>query len=854
MELRESMNMPLMAAEEAPRARGLKSAPPAVGKGEDMAGAPMAEMDGDGVPDTVDQEPAEAAPLDDVPVRKNLNETAFFFPHLQSDEEGNFVLKFTMPEALTRWKFLSFAHSKSLQSGVLNGETVTQKELMVTPNVPRFLRKGDALTLPAKVANLSEQALSGTAQLFLFDAFTMEDVSSKFGKLDAVQRFSAEAGQNAALSWDLTVPNDVPAVVVQVVARAGDFSDGEEHILPILSNRMLVTESIPLTVRGGETKNFSLRKLVINPSATIEHQRLTLEFTSNPAWYAVQALPYLMEYPHECSEQVFSRFYANALASHVATSQPRIKQIFDQWRQQSENDAEARGALLSSLETNQELKGVLLEETPWLLNARDESERKQRVALLFDLNRMADELGRAKRKLSELQNGDGGFSWFPGMRSSPYITNLIVTGMGHLQKLGVGMATGDPEVSNMISQAIPYLDGELKKSYTYLQSYVKKEDMAKNHLSNWAVQYLYMRSFYPEVAQAEGTEEAFAYYAGQAESYWNEKNHYMQGMLSLVFHRQGNSELGRDVLNALRQQAVWNPELGMYWKNQPGYFWFEASVERQALLIEAFHEVGKDLKTVEEMKLWLLRNKQTNEWETTRATVAACNALLMVGKDLLADTQPVEISVGGVKVDPAERSDAKVEAGTGYFKTAWQRGEIRNEMGNVTVSKKGEGIAWGALYWQYFEDMDKITYAETPLKIKKALFVEKNTPEGPKLTALGKQSLQAGDKVIVRIELRVDRDMEYVHMKDQRAAGFEPINVLSQYKYQDGLGYYESTRDAATHFFFSRLRGNETYVFEYPLRVNQAGDFSNGITTVQCMYAPEFTSHSEGMRVKVEKR
>ncbi len=850
IDTRERMNMaysPGAIMEGAPAPRMAKMS------GDFEAG--FADADADGVANIMDIEPSEPSKeesLSDLPVRSNLNETAFFLPQIRTDENGHTVFSFTMPEALTRWKFQAFAHTQELQSGSLSDEVVTQKELMVTPNVPRFMRQADEFTMTAKVANLSESALTGSAQLFLVDAATMKDVSALFGHNGRELQFKVEAGRSEPLKWALKVPDNVPAVIVRVVARAGEFSDGEEHILPILSNRMLVTESMPLPVRGGETKTFHLKKLEENQSTTLVNQRLTLEFTSNPAWYAVQALPYLMEYPHECSEQIFSRFYANALASHIATSTPRIKQIFDQWRSQSESDAGARSALASALENNQELKSVLLEETPWLLNASNEAERKQRIALLFDLNRMADELGRAKDKLADMQTAEGGFSWFPGMRPSPYITTLIVTGFGHLNKLGVSSATADPEVAGMVSKALPYLDQELKKNYDNLLRYTKKEDLKKNHLNYWAIQYLYMRTFYPEVALAEGTETAYSYYYGQAQSFWNDQNNYAKGMLALTFHRKDNAKLSVKVLEALRQQAIMNPELGMYWKQPGGYYWYEAPIEQQAMLIEAFHEAGKDMKSVEEMKIWLLKNKQTNDWKTTRATVAACNALLMVGTDLLNAEHKVDIQLGGETIDPYKRPDAKVEAGTGYFKTAWLREEIKPAMGEVVVSKQGPGVAWGALYWQYFEDLDKITYAETPLRIKKALFVEENTPEGPKLIPVAERKLKPGDKIVVRIELRVDRDMEYVHMKDQRAAGFEPINVLSQYKYQDGLGYYESTRDASTHFFFSNLRGNQTYVFEYPLRVNHEGDFSNGITTAQCMYAPEYTSHSEGSRVRVE--
>lgn len=816
---------------------------------EEMGNASIGQAEGyaggavDGVAES--EEPTESVPQ----IRTNLNETAFFFPQLQTNAAGEIELVFTMPEALTRWKFLGLAHTKDLEVGKLNDEVITQKELMVTPNLPRFMREGDKITLTAKVDNLSEGALEGMAELILLNALNQQPIRREFGLEVNEQAFSVEAGKSSALAWEVEVPTGAPPVIVQVVAKAGDKADGEEHVLPILSNRLLVTESMPMAVRGNSTEAFSFKKLVENDSETLTHQQVTLEFTSNPAWYAVQALPYMMEFPHECTEQIYSRFYANALASHIANGNPKMNRIFDQWRSSSPNDVLAKQSLLSNLEKNQELKSVMLSETPWVLNAQDETERKKRVGLLFDLNRMRSELSNLRSKLAERQSSNGAFPWFPGMRESRYITQLIMTGMGQLDKLGVSAASQDPEVMVMSGKAIPYLDREIAEDYENLRRY--KRDLEENNLGAVQIQYLYMRSFYPQIPVARGAEKAHAYYMEQARKYWTDQSNYMQGMLSIVFHRNEESARAKEIIAALKENAVFSKEMGMYWKQPGGYYWYQAPIEQQSLLIEAFAEVAQDLTSVDEMKVWLLKNKQTNDWKTTRATAAACNALLSQGTDWLSSEEQVKIEIAGAEFDPTTRADAKLEAGTGYFKTAWPAAEVTSELGEVKVSKSDNGIAWGAMYWQYFEDMDKITFAETPLSLRKTLFIEENTASGPQLKEVDESmSLKPGDKIKVRIELRVDRDMEYVHMKDLRAAGFAPINVLSGYRYQNGLGYYESTKDAATHFFFDRLRKG-THVFEYPLRVSHEGTFSNGIATIQCMYAPEFTSHSEGLVVKV---
>ncbi|MGH1366567.1 MAG: alpha-2-macroglobulin family protein [Calditrichia bacterium] len=775
-------------------------------------------------------------------VRKNLSETAFFFPHLQTNAEGEIILSFTVPEALTRWKLMGLAHTKNLEFGMTQNEIVTQKELMVLPNAPRFMRDGDKMTFSAKVSNLSEKALSGTAELQLFDALNMKPIDNLFGNKKKSIAFSAPAGQSDALMWDIKVPADIDAVTYRVIAKAGNFSDGEESTLPVLTNRMLVTETLPLPVRGKGTTSFKLEKLVNNKSKTLKHKRLTLEFTSNPAWYAIQALPYLMEYPYECSEQTFSRFYANSIAAHIANSNPKIKRVFDSWKQSGD-------ALASNLEKNQELKSLLLQETPWVLQAQDESERKKRVGLLFDLNNMSRQLETAKRKLQQMQLPSGAWPWFTDMRPNRYLTQHIVAGFGHLDRLEI--STGAAEAKAMAQNAIRYLDEEMNEDYMRLLEH--KVNLKDNHLSSLIIHYLYARSYFMQFPVQSQHQKAFDYWKSQAQQYWVDLGQvYREGMIALALHRLDDKKTPADIIASLKERALHSNEMGMYWRSKSGYFWYQAPIETQALLIELFDEVANDRQAVNDMRIWLLKQKQTQDWKTTKATVEACYALLLRGSEWLADDRIVEVSLGGEKVDISSKDDTKPEAGTGYFKTAWTGSDIKQDMGNVTVTKQTEGVAWGGLYWQYFEDLDKITPHETPLKLKKELFLEQPSATGPVLKKLDKQTLKPGDLIKVRIELRVDRTMEYVHMKDMRAAGLEPINVISQSKYQGGLGYYESTKDASTNFFFGWLPKG-TYVFEYPLRVTHEGNFSNGITTIQCMYAPEFTSHSEGIRIAVGK-
>jgi uncharacterized protein YfaS (alpha-2-macroglobulin family) len=793
------------------------------------------------------------APDGPVSLRKNFNETAFFFPQLATDAEGNIEFTFTLPEALTRWKLMTLAHTKDLAFGFNEKDVIAQKELMVQPNAPRFLRQGDRMEFSVKVVNLSQKELTGQAELQLVDAATNQSVDGWFLNTFPNQYFTVAAGGSEVVKFPMEIPFQFTSTLQwRAIARSGTFSDGEEMILPVLTNRLLVTESMPLQVKGSGTKNYTFKKLTETSSETLQHHALTIEYTSNPSWYVVQALPYLMEFPYECSEQTWNRYYANAIARNIVSNAPRIRQIFERWQKSD------TAALMSNLLKNSELKTALLEETPWVLEAKTEEQQKKNIALLYDLVRLQDEGSRNLQKLAEMQHDNGSFPWFKGGREDRFITQYILTGIGRLRKL---KAT-DPEQYNMedmvVSQGLSYTDRAAILSYTRLKK--SKADLTKMHIGAIEVQYLYMHSFYSANKDPKVL-EVTRYYKSQSQKFWTKMDKLSQAMIALALHRSGDKATPLAILKSLKETSITAEELGMYWKeSRAGYSWnwYEAPIETQALMIEAFNEITNDRNTVDELRTWLVRNKQTNNWRTTKATADACYALLLNGTQWIAAEPVVQVKLGNITTSNTTNN---AEAGTGYFKTRVEPTFIRPEMGNISVTIQqpsgSSGLpvkqtSWGSVYWQYFEDLDKITAASTPLQLNKALFIEKNTDRGPQLTPVGDGvNLKVGDKVKVRIELRVNRDMEYVHMKDLRASALEPTNVLSSYKWQGGLGYYESTRDASTNFFFDFLPKG-TYVFEYTLFATHAGAFSNGVTSIQCMYAPEFAAHSEGIRITIE--
>ncbi len=810
----------------------------------DLNGLPVDTLAGHGAS-------APKPDLSQVAARKNLNETAFFFPQLTSDSNGVVRLTFTMPEALTKWRFLGFAHDRQLRAGLLEAHAVTAKDIMVQPNPPRFLREGDTLEFSVKISNQSGRPQQGAVKLAFSDAATQQPVDALLGNSKPELAFAIPAKESRSYSWRISVPDGAPFLVYKAVASTGALSDGEEGYLPVLSRRIFVTESLPLPIRGkvggGEVvKKFKFTKLLDSgKSSTLQQAGLTVQMVSQPAWYAVLALPYLMEYPYECSEQTFNRLYANALARHIANSDPKIRRVFDLWKNTPVLD--------SPMEKNQDLKSVMIEETPWWRQARNESEARQNVGILFDDNRLNTETAATLQKLGEMQIGDGRWPWFPGGYGNDYITLYIVTGFGRLRHLDV-----DVNVAPAI-RALQRLDEWMRENYDRIQKDWKHPEEYVPGPTD--ALYLYGRSFFlKDLPVAAPNQQAVSFFLKQSRKFWLQTdNRQTQGHLAIALKRFNafNSfadSTPLDIMKSLKERSVTNEEMGRFWRDtELSWWWYRAPIETQALMIEAFDEVAGDAPAVDDCRVWLLKQKQTQDWKTTTATSDAVYALLLRGKNLLASDQLVEVTVGGINVTPGAKSGLKtaVEPGTGFYERRFTGAEVKPKMGEITVKKLDEGVSWGSVHWQYFEDISKVTpYEGTPLKLKKSLFTRVYTPKGPTLEPV-KGALAVGDELVVRIELRVDRDMEYVHLEDQRASGTEPVNVLSRYKYQDGLAYYESTRDTASHFFIDYLPKG-AYVFEYSTRVQQRGSYQTGMAQIQCMYAPEFNSHSESLPLVVE--
>lgn len=787
-------------------------------------------------------------------VRKNFNETAFFFPHLYANNKGIYTFSFTMPESLTQWKWLSLAHNKGLAFGVNQQLITSRKILMAQVNAPRFVRQGDQVLLSATVTNMDTAALSGTVQLELIDAVTNLPVDQQMGNNNAPRLFKAAAGQASPLAFSVKIPAGYTnPLTYRITAKAGAFSDGEENTIPVLPNRTLVTESLPLLIRGNTTRQFAMEKLIQASGNTLTHESVTVEYTTNPVWQAIQALPYLIEYPYECAEQTFNRFYANALAAYIVQQHPRIKTAFELWKKDS-------SGLNSKLQQNTALKQILLEETPWVLQAVNETQRRKNIALLFDVVAMADKSKTALLQLQQMQNDDGSFSWFKGGSPNRYITSYIVTGIGKLRALNAMPASATSSINTITTKAVAYLDYITNE---YYQSLVRKDaDLSLDYLSGAEAEYLLARSYFKEVPFMDST--AWGYFQQQARKFWMKKNNYQKALLGIALYRNGAETVAvQQIFPSLLENAVDDSIKGMYWKDRITCFWHPSPIEHQSAIMLFATELAQQKnatidRAFDEMRNWLILNKQTNHWGTTIATADACYALL-AKPELLQTPRQVVIQLGDKRISS---SDEKQEAGTGYFTQRIAGNEVKPAMGNITVTTRSTAdpanktdISYGAVYWQYFEDNDKITASPgNPLSVNKRWFKENPSANGPVLEEVNAGSvLRPGDKIVIQLSVKADRDMDYVHVKDVRAATMEPVSVLSGYKWEDRLSYYEANKDASTNFFIDRLYKG-TYIISYPVYITHAGTFTSGIATAQCMYAPEFSSHSAGMQLIVQEK
>lgn len=764
----------------------------------------------------------ELAETGDIQIRENFAETAFFYPQLRTNEKGEVSISFVLPESLTRWKFMGLAHTRNVDYGKIEATATASKEFMLQPNMPRFVRVGDKANIAASLMNLSDKGVKGTVRMELFNPETEKVFYSQ------KQKFDVKGGETGHVNFTFEVSDKYAVMACRMVADGDTFSDGEQRYIPVLTDKQWVTETVPLNVNGEGAHTFSLENLFNKHSKTASEQRLTVEFTAHPAWYAVQALPVVAHPQNEDALSWATAYYAHSLAAYIVKENPRIKQVFDSWKAQGGT----KETFMSNLQKNQELKNILLAETPWLAEATNEAEQKQRIATLFDLNTMNSQLAVSVEKLGELQNADGAWSWYKGMQGSRYVTTQVMEMLVRLNALTHQDA--DSRMQPMIQKGFEYLGKQAAEEYKSMKEAEKKGAVGIRP-SEQVLRYLYICAL---DGKAPVDEKVNRYFIDKLSGEGKELTIYGKALGAIILQQSGKVAEARLFMQSLMEYSVVTDEMGRYFDTPKArYSWFSYKIPTEVAAMEAIQRITKDTKAIDEMKRWLLKQKQTQTWKTPIATADAVYALMATGaSDLLANTGGVEITLGKEVIrTPAD--DA-----IGYIKKTVS-GDVMN-IKKVRVDKEGAGMGWGAVYAQYLESMDQIGEQGNGLSVSRQLY------KGDE--ALNESvPLKVGDKITVRLTVKADRDMDFVQIKDDRAACMEPLQAVSGFRWGNGLGYYQATKDASTQFFIDQMRKG-TYVIEYQVYVNRTGEYQAGIATVQSAYAPEFGGHTGGYRVMVE--
>ena len=764
---------------------------------------------------------SDAVALDDgspyVPLRQNFAETAFFYPALRTDRNGVVSLSFTLPESLTEWKFMGLAHTRGMDYGQITARIKAVKPFMVQPNMPRFIRVNDKPVISAGIINLSEENIRGTARMELVDPQTNRVLSTR------EHEFSAAAGATVSVSFDLETPDEATVWICRIIAEGGNFSDGEQHYLPVLSDKQWVTEAIPVQLNGAESKSVALDGLFNDGSKTATDKRLTVELTANPDWYAIQALPVIGNPLNEDALSWASAYYANSLSTTIINTHPRIRQVFESWKAQG-------GSSSGNLSDKEDLKDLLLKETPWLADALNETEQKRSIALLFDLNTMGNRNQVAASRLKALQLPDGSWSWYKGMSGNRYVTTRIVEMLARLRTMGASVAP----LQGMYEKAVNYLHTQWLDEYRQMKESEKKGD--KDRLpGEQSLHYLYICALDAQVAK-RADKTAYSYMIGKLEAAPPADAIYDRALIATLLHKAGRTTKANELARSILEYSVATPGMGRYFDTPKArYSRNSYRIPTQVAAIEALSCILKEPLAIAEMKQWLLKQKQVQAWDNLVATADAVYAFLGGDDNRLAESSMLKAEISGTEVVTPD--DA-----LGYVRRSFSGDEA--ETRQIEIAHTGTGIGWGAVYTQYLEDMDQLQSAKgNGLKITRTYY-----RDGKELSS--KTDLHVGDELTVRLTVKADRDMDFIQIKDTRAACMEPKEALSGYRHSDAIGYYQVMRDASAEFFIDKLRKGIVQI-EYKVYIDRPGTYQTGIATVQSAYAPEFGGHTKSLSVTV---
>jgi len=771
------------------------------------------------------------------PLRTNFSETAFFYPQLLSNEEGIARLKFTTPDALTRWKLMLLTHDKQLNTGLLTKEFKSSKPLMIMGNTPRFYYEGDSARITARIVNTGDEVVTGIARLEVTDAASLQSLDL-LADTDRKPIVKLQPGQSIMLSWQLRL-NTLPGLLaLKFSATAGTYTDAEQKLVPVLTRKKIITNRLAITVERENQKTFVMAK----PANNFKTTQLQLQITPNPVWFAIQSLPYLTASTSKNADQEFYRLYTNLLAGYLADEIPQLKATIQRWQTESPE------TLWAQLEKNPELKSLAINQTPWLSAAEAEAAQKAQLIELFNLNRLNYEVNNSLDKLQQLQLPNGAWPWFEGMRESRFITRTLLEGFGKLEMLGINEtrldAKSQRQISQMSRKAHAFIVGEMTKDYVKMREKKRLEEytLSSNHLND-----LYALSFNRIVAPEGDQDDAARFFLGHIEKDWLKLSAGNQAIAVLVLHHNGRKQAATDILKSLSERALYNPELGRYWINNPYARINAQNIEDQSKIIAAYEALAADDTEIDQMRHWLLSHKRTNSWNNNRSTAEAIYALLIPGTNWLAATQPPEIFINDKALKLPQQ-----ESGTGFFKLNLHESQFLNDSLRIKIINPNDQILWGALFHGFVQDADQIDATDNPLRVAQQIFVKRIINGTQQFSPYLNEGLSVGDKLLVQIQIQSDREMEYVHLRHHRAAAVEPLTQLSGFQYRDGLSYYQSHDDTGTDFFIGNLPKG-SFQLQLELKVEQAGHFSGGFAEMQSYYAPEFGSNTEGIRININE-
>lgn len=752
-------------------------------------------------------------------VRENFNETVFFYPGLTTDKNGNINIKFTLPESITTWKFMGIAHDKDMNSGMLESEVVAQKTLMVLPNVPRFVRSGDKVSISARLFNTSEKDVTGTARLSLLNPEDEKEVYHQTVK------YNVKKGETSAVSFtfDMDKIDNDGLLICRVVASGRGYNDGEQHYLAVMPDRELVTNTKAFTWDGAGEHTIDLKQMF---AVNDKDNKLTVEYTDNPAWLILQTLPIIAETNENNALSLAAAYYAGSLGRNIVESVPDFKRVLDLWRQESGDET----SLMSSLQKNEELKSVVLSETPWLMDAEKEADQKRLLTGFFDESAMEYRLNDVLTKLKKLQNGDGSFSWWPGMGGNVYMTSTVAEMLVRLN----AMIGADKETTGMLTSAIDYLG---KKMAVEVENLKKAESKGEKNLrpSELAVTYLYICTLSGQKLTSQRKAE-YDYLVNLLSKQNTGLTIAGKANVAVIMSGSGHSDKAAELLRSVKEYSVFNEEMGRYFDTPKAYYsWYDYRIPTQTAVIEALQTITpEDVTTIKEMQRWLLQSKRTQGWDTPLNSVDAVYAFMNGNKDDMFTTvthQPV------LKVNGSKLELPKATAGLGYVKTS----RTGDNMKTFTVEKTSDGMSWGAVYAQFMQDVTDIAGASEGMTVKREIMKD------GKVLADGAQ-LAVGDKIKVRITVTASRDYDFVQIVDKRAACMEPVMQLSGYR---GVCYC-AQGDNRTGYYFDRM-SKGSHIVEAEYYVDRAGTYSTGTCTVQCAYSPEYSARAAAMTISVSE-